>query len=147
MAVADPVAVVRRLMDALSRYHSGADVAELLPLLAEDVMWHVPGDNAIAGTYRGRAEVLRYFERRRQHAKGSLQFVERRVLVADDLVLHFAGGVAELDGLTREWETIGVYRVTRDAVAECWLVPVDQALFDHAWSASTQELGHDAAPS
>ena len=93
-----------------------------MPLLSEDIVWHVPGDNAIAGTYRGRSEVLSYFQRRREQAGRSLRFVERRVVVADDLVLHFAGVAAELDGQRREWETVGVYRVA--GVLECWLVPV-----------------------
>jgi ketosteroid isomerase-like protein len=120
-------------MDATSRFHKGGPMEELVPLLSEDIVWHVPGDNAIAGTYRGRSEVLGYFQRRREQAGRSLRFVERRVLVADDLVLHFAGGAAELDGQRREWETVGVYRVAGNAVVECWLVPSDQALFDQVW--------------
>ena len=88
-------------------------------MLSEDIVWHVPGENAIAGTYRGRSEVLAYFQRRRQQAGRSLRFAERRVLVADDLVLHFAGGTAELDVQRREWETVGVYRVAGNAVVEC----------------------------
>ncbi len=120
-------------MDAAARFHSGGPADELLPLLAEDVVWHVPGDNAIAGRYRGRHEVLRYFERRRDQAGRSLRFAERRVLVADDLVLHFAGGSGELNGQRREWETVGIYRVVGHVVAECWLVPSNQALFDEAW--------------
>ena len=129
----DPVAVVRGLMEAMSRFHRGGPVEELVPLLSEDVVWHIPGDNAIAGNYRGRGEVLGYFQRRREQAGRSLRFTERRVLVADDLVLHFAGGAAELKGEPREWETVGVYRVAVDAIAECWLVPSDQALFDQVW--------------
>lgn len=104
------------------------------PLFSEDVVWHVPGKNAIARTYRGRREVLHHFERRRDQAGQSLRFAERRVLVADDLVLHFADGLAEIEGKVCRWETVGVYRVVGNAVKECWLVPSDQALFDQVWT-------------
>ena len=129
----DPVVVVRQFMAASGRFHGGGPGDELLPLLGEDVIWHVPGNNAIAGTYRGREEVLGYFHRRRDQAGRSLRFVERRVLVADDLVLHFTGGSADVGGQQREWETVGVYRVEGQVVGECWLVPSDQALFDQVW--------------
>jgi hypothetical protein len=37
--------------------HAGGDLAPVEELLAEDVVWHVPGTGLIAGDYRGRQAV------------------------------------------------------------------------------------------
>ena len=65
-------AILRRLRSAQSAMYAGCDVEPLRSLLAPDVQWHVLGDNAISGTYRGIDEVVAYCRRRRgdcrQHA-------------------------------------------------------------------------------
>jgi hypothetical protein len=38
------------------------------------------------------------------------------------------------DGAVVSWETVGVFRVADGRIAECWLVPFDQATFDEIWS-------------
>jgi ketosteroid isomerase-like protein len=102
--------------------------------MAEDIVWRVPGRNAIAGDYRGRDAVLEYFARRRDKARGSFRVIIRRTLADDEFVLQLAGGRAELGGNVREWETVGVYRVAGGRIAECWLVPFDQHAFDEIWA-------------
>src|SRR5262249_29192615 len=47
--------------DAQNRFYAGGDQEHVRAMLSEDVAWHVPGRSAIAGDYRGRDEVLRYF--------------------------------------------------------------------------------------
>jgi ketosteroid isomerase-like protein len=66
-----------RLHDAQTAFHSGGSADELRAQLDERVVWRVPGDNAIAGTYSGIDEVLAYFERRRELAAGTFR-MERR---------------------------------------------------------------------
>jgi hypothetical protein len=34
---------------------------------------------------------------------------------------------------------LGVFRVDRGRIAECWLIPFDQAAFDAIWSARTSD--------
>ena len=58
------IAVLDRLHEAQSELYAGGAGAALERLLAPDVTWTVPGDNAIAGTYRGLDEVLGYRRRR-----------------------------------------------------------------------------------
>jgi ketosteroid isomerase-like protein len=40
---------------------SAGDVDALKSVIAEDAYWIVPGESVVAGTYRGRAEILGYF--------------------------------------------------------------------------------------
>jgi uncharacterized protein len=115
-------------------YAGGDDTAALRSLLADDVAWHVPGRSAIAGDYHGHDEVLGYFATRREQAKGTFRVQPRGILADDQRVVQFAGGRLERDGEVRQWETVGVYRIVDGKIAECWLLPFDQYLFDEIWS-------------
>jgi ketosteroid isomerase-like protein len=37
------------------------DIPAVLGVLADDIVWHVPGQNPLSGDYRGREEVLGFF--------------------------------------------------------------------------------------
>jgi hypothetical protein len=59
----------------------------------------------------------------------------RRGILADDQqAAHLADGQLERDGQLRTWPTVGVFRIAGGKIAECWLVPFDQYLFDELWS-------------
>ena len=58
------VDVLDRLHKAQNEFYAGGSGAALEQLLAPDITWTVPGDNRIAGTYRGLEEVFGYFRRR-----------------------------------------------------------------------------------
>jgi len=69
--------LLREFPDAQNRFYGGGDQAQVRAMLAEDVAWHVPGHRAIAGEYRGRDEVLRYFVGRRELAHATFRIVVR----------------------------------------------------------------------
>jgi ketosteroid isomerase-like protein len=103
-------------------------------MLTDDVTWHVPGQSAIAGDYRGRDEVLRYFARRRELANATFRIDVRGVLADAERAVILAGGEVERDGETFTWGTVGIFRIARGRIAECWVVPYDQHSFDQIWS-------------
>jgi ketosteroid isomerase-like protein len=105
-----------------------------LALLSEDVVWHVPGRSAIAGEHRGRPAVLRYFELRREKTRATFEVIVRRVVADDEFAFQLAGGRARIRDETLDWETVGVFRVAEGKIAECWLLPFDQYLFDEIWA-------------
>ena len=107
-------------------YAGGDDTADLRGLLADDIAWHVSGRSPIAGHYHGHQEVLGYFGARRAHAKATFRVLPRAILAAD--------GQLERDGQLRTSQTVGVFRIAGGKIAECWLVPFDQYLFDELWS-------------
>ena len=128
-----------RAFEAFSRRQSemyrGGDAGAVRDLLAPDVVWHVPGESAIAGDHRGRDAVMAYFERRRALAGGAMTIVAGERLVSDDVVVQLADGQIERDGEQQRWRTAGVYRFDGDRVAEAWLVPFELAAFDAIWKA------------
>jgi ketosteroid isomerase-like protein len=131
----DPATVVDAFYAVQRRFYAGEPVeAELAELMAPEIAWHVPGDNAIAGHYRGREDVLAYFRRRRDLAGRSFVVTPRGTLADATRVVHFADGEAQLGGETRRWRTAGIFEVDGQRIAECWLLAFDQPAFDEIWA-------------
>lgn len=134
---ADPVSVVRRFYDAQAGLYAGSSsgVAEVVrEVLTDDVVWHVPGASAIAGEHRGVEAVLEYFDTRRRMTDSTFRVTVHGAAMIGDRVVQLAGGRALRSGREVVWETVGVFRVADGRIAECWLVPFDQAAFDEIWS-------------
>jgi RNA 2',3'-cyclic 3'-phosphodiesterase len=132
---ADPLSVVRRFHAEQARLYAGSgSVGGVRELLADDVVWHVPGASAIAGEHRGVEAVLAYMDARRRIMDGTFRVLVHGAAVIADRVVQLAGGHALRDGREVGWETVGVFRVAGGRIAECWLVPFDQAAFDAIWS-------------
>jgi ketosteroid isomerase-like protein len=127
--------VVENFYAVQRRFYAGEDVAaELRTLLAEDVVWHIPGRSAVAGEYRGVDEVLAYFAKRRDRARGSFHITPRGTLADDQRVIHFADGDALIDGRRHYWRTLGIFHLDDRRIVECWLLPFDQYEFDEIWT-------------
>lgn len=129
----DPVTVVRRFHSEQARAYGGGPLEPLRALLAEDVIWHVPGESRIAGEHRGVEAVLSYFETRRDMTDATFAVSVHGAAMIGDRVVQLAGGSAEREGRQASWETVGVFRVLDGRIAECWLIPFDQAEFDRIW--------------
>jgi ketosteroid isomerase-like protein len=129
------IAVLDRLHAAQGEFYAGGADAPLRAILADDVEWHVPGANAIAGHYRGVDEVMAYFARRRDHAARTFRMLPGEVLVGDgDHVAVPTDGVAVIGGREERWPTVGLYRLRDDRVGSCRLLPLDAGAFDRIWA-------------
>jgi uncharacterized protein len=123
------------LHDAQTEFHSGGTGEKLRGLLAADIVWRVPGENAIAGTYRGIDEVLEYFRRRRALAAGTFRMRRRDVLTGEgDVVAALTDGLARIGEQEHRWSTVGLYRFRTNKLAECNLLPLDADQFDRIWA-------------
>jgi ketosteroid isomerase-like protein len=130
----EAVELLRRLHAAQGELYSGGDEAPVRALLAEDVVWRVPGRNAIAGTYKGIEQVLAYFARRRDLAERTLRLHPGDVLVGEgDHVASLTDGTAVIGGVERRWSTVGLYQLRDGRIAACWLLPLAPAVFDEVW--------------
>jgi ketosteroid isomerase-like protein len=127
--------LLHRLHAAQTALYTGEDQGAVRELLTDDVEWHVPGRNAIAGDYHGLQAVLGYFARRRDLADRSFRLHPRDVLVGEgDLVAALTDGTATIAGAERAWSTVGLYRVRDERIAACWLLPLDPVAFDEIWA-------------
>jgi len=125
---------LRRLHAAQGAFYAGEPADELRSVLTPDIVWHVPGSNAIAGSYEGIDAVLDYFARRRDLANRTFRMHPGELLVGDDdHVAVLTDGTAVIDGTEHHWSTVGLYRFRGDQIAACWLLPLDAAAFDRIW--------------
>ena len=121
---AEAVELLRRLHQAQQAFCAGGDEAPVRALLTDDVHWHVPGRNAIAGDYQGIDAVLAYFRRRRELVDRTFRMHPGDVLVGDgDRVAALTDGTAVVGGVQRRWSTVGLYQIRDGRVAGCWLLP------------------------
>ncbi len=129
------IGLLDRLHKAQNEFYAGGSGAALQPLLARDIMWTVPGDNRIAGTYRGLEDVLGYFRRRRDLADHTFQMKRRDILVGDgNRIATLTDGFATIRNIDHRWSTVGLYDVLDQHITACWLLPLDQHAFDAIWA-------------
>src|SRR4051794_20031087 len=127
--------ILARLHEAQGAFYAGGPAEPLRALLTDDVVWVVPGSNAIAGHYRGVDEVTAYFARRRELAARTFRMHPGDVLTGDgDRVAVLTDGTATIGGVERRWSTVGLYRLRDGRVAGCWLLALDLEAFDTIWS-------------
>lgn len=126
-------AIVERFLECQRAMYAGGELGPVAELLAEDVVWHVPGTSPIAGDYRGREAVLGYFATRRRLAGGEISIVKHGELAGEDVLIQLADGRASFGGHALGWRTAGIYRVAGETIAEAWLVPLDAGAFDSVW--------------
>ena len=134
---ATAIDVLDRLHAAQNEFYGGGNDGSLRALLTSTICWTVPGASPIAGAYRGTAEVLDYFRRRRDRANGTFRMHRRDILTGDgSRIAALTDGTALIGGTQRRWSTVGLYDLTPDRrIAACWLLPLDQNAFDTIWSA------------
>jgi ketosteroid isomerase-like protein len=133
---AKAIKLLERLHHAQNVFYAGGPSGPLAALLAPAITWTVPGRNPIAGTYHGVDEVLGYFARRRDIAGRTFQLTRRDVLVGEgDNIAALTDGSATIGGAAHHWSTVGLYRAVDERIVACWLLPLDQNVFDAIWSA------------
>ena len=131
----EAVEVIDRLHDAQARLYTDGDPGPVRGVLTADIAWHVPGQSPIAGSYHGVDEVVEYMLARRELADGTFRMQRLDVLTGSgETVAVLTDGEASMGGSVRRWSTVGVYRLRDGRVAECRLVPFDQAVFDDIWT-------------
>ena len=128
--------VVEEFLARQREMYAGGDIAPVEELLAEEVVWHVPGTSPIAGDYHGPEAVTGYFRLRRELAGGSIRVTKAGEAHHDEALVQLADGRAALGGQEVVWRTAGVYRVADGRIVEAWLVPLDREHFDLVWAAT-----------
>lgn len=132
--VVEPPHPNERLLRREYEVRARQDYGRLIELFSDDIVWHVPGRNAISGVYRGKSEVMDYVRCRQALAGGTFEITVEDVLANDRHGVVIASGRATRRGKDYEWRGHGLYRFEDGKIAECWLLPEDPVLFDEIWT-------------
>ena len=122
-----------RAREGFERFIAG-DPEGLLELFAPHAVWHVPGENAMAGEHSGLDEILAFLRRTRELTDGTYQ-VELLWVVADDehvVPLYRARG--RRGERTLDIEQALFIRVEDGLWVDVRAQPLDQAAFDAFWA-------------
>lgn len=118
-------AVMRRGYEAFAQ----RDLGTLKELLADDVVWHVPGDNPLSGTYRGQQEVFGMFGRIAELNDAFSQELHD-VLANDDHVVALVNQTMERAGRTLTGHVVHVAHIEDGELTTFWAYNEDQPAVD-----------------
>lgn len=131
MTSTSDAAIVRKFYDAFI----GGDMATVHALLADDVVFHVPGTGVNAGSHRGKDEVLGFFAQAHQATGGSLQLQLHDVLQGERHVAAVATYRARRPGRAElENKLVHLIRLRDGQVAETWFHSRNQYEVDAFWA-------------
>jgi ketosteroid isomerase-like protein len=128
------VIAVRRLLAAFS----AQDRTVIESILDPECVWRVPGDNALAGEYVGRAAVLGLFGRLKRMMTSPVRFDLLEITALGERVISYQYGVVVIAGKTLRMKERLIYRFRDGQVVEVEEYQFDQASFDRTFSRAVE---------
>ena len=122
--------LVARGYEAVAR----GDLDALAEVLADDIVWHVPGRGLISGDYRGKDGVLGFFAKAQQLSNGTMRVELHDIASTDDHTFVMQVNRAERNGETLTARLVAVFDVRGGKAAEAWFFTDSQYDNDAFWS-------------
>jgi uncharacterized protein len=123
--------LVKRFYEAFSSEDWRTNVAQCLD---RNVVWHVAGDNPLAGDFVGIDGVLGAMRRYSEHSGGSLVLDTKAVFADDDHAIAVHSATAQRSEFSYRAHEIDVFHVGADRILEFWSFSEDQTATDTLWS-------------
>jgi ketosteroid isomerase-like protein len=121
--------VVRRLFGAFER----KDAFGLRDVFADDAVWHVGGASRVAGTYRGRREIVRFLGSLPRLTDGTYASRLIDVLASKDRAAVLYRATGRREGRALDIEQLLLFTLRDGVVIEVLALPSDQKAFDTFW--------------
>lgn len=119
---------------ALFRAFHERDLAAIREAIAEDAVWHFPGENRLAGSHRGHAGIFGFLARVGQLTDGSFALALEDVVANDRLAVAFFRGSGSRAGRTLDNPTCLKIRLEHGRAVELYEFVWDQRHVDAFWS-------------
>jgi ketosteroid isomerase-like protein len=112
----------------------GRDPIVVARTLADDIVWRVPGTNAMSGEYAGREAVLQFLRQTLVLSGGTYRTELRYVVADDERAVAVYGARGEREGRTLDIDQ-ALFCVVRDGrILDVTAVPFDFPAFDAFWA-------------
>jgi len=108
-----------RIRGGYAAFNAG-DVAALVDLFAEDIVWHFPGRNKLAGEHIGRDATLAMLGAYGQAGGGTFHATILEVLAAEDFVAGWARDYASFEGRSLDTRAVVMFAMRDGHVVEAW---------------------------
>lgn len=134
MATTAQHANVQRSRRAYEAFGKG-DMETVGKLLADDVVWHVGGNNPLSGEYRGKDAVFGFFGKLMEVTGGTFKLEVHDILANDDHSVTMVRETAEKGGKKLDRRAVHVTHPDSEGrVKEFWAFDEDQAAGDAFFS-------------
>lgn len=121
----------RRAYEAFDK----ADMETVGELMTDDIVWHVGGNNALTGEYKGKDAVFGFFGKLMQNTGGTFKLEVHDILANDEHTVTLVRQTAEKDGKKFESRAVHVTHADSEGrVKEFWAFEEDQAAGDAFFS-------------
>ena len=103
-------------------------------LLADEVRWHVAGNNPLAGDFIGIDAVLDAMRRYGEHSNHTLKLDTKSVFADAHHAVAIHSATAHRDGFVYRAHEIDVFHISDGLITEFWSFSEDQDATDTLWS-------------
>jgi ketosteroid isomerase-like protein len=124
-----------KLIRSFHEAQATGNPAALMELLADDIVWHVPGRNLLSRDYNGKGEVAGFWGKARELSGGTVRTELLDVLASDGHAIALVRVHAEREGrsLGGQFQAF-TYRIEDGKIAEFWFMVEDRYAVDAFWS-------------
>jgi ketosteroid isomerase-like protein len=109
------------------------DMATLTELFSPDVVWHLSGNNQLAGEHRGRDAVFATFAKTVSLSGGTFNIELHDVIANDEHAVALTRASASHQGRTLASSDVDVFHLKDGQVTEMWSFSGDPAANDAFW--------------
>ena len=109
------------------------DMTTMDQLLADDVVWHSPGRNQLAGTFTGKPAVFENFQKVFELTGGTFKLEIHDVLANDEHAVVLVRATGEKDGRKLDDNSVQIFHIKDGKVTEEWLHVGDAYASDEFW--------------
>lgn len=137
LLVAEEFKNPKEVVQAYFQYLHEGKIPELLSLLADDIVWHQPGNSVVSGTYKGKDEVGKLFVQFDVISGGTFKIDNVFDIMSNgELVsatLEFSARQCRYLDYTISMRGVDLMRVVDGKIKEVTLFSADQAKEDDFW--------------
>jgi ketosteroid isomerase-like protein len=130
MAEHPNVGLVKKGYEAFAK----GDMATLEDVLDENMVWHIAGNNPLAGEYRGREAVFKMFVKIAELSGGTFRNDPHDVLANDEHAVALTRETASRGSKQLDESSVQVYHIESGKVTEAWSFEHNSPRYDEFWS-------------
>ena len=123
------LSVIKSYFDHLAK----GEMEQVGQLIADDVIWHQPGNHQASGVYNGKQELFPHLGKMMEITKGTLKLEPKQMMVNGDLVsviIHFS---AQREGTSMSMAGVDLLKIQDGKIKEVWLFSEDQEAENNFW--------------
>jgi ketosteroid isomerase-like protein len=122
--------ILRRGYEAFGK----GDLATVMSIFDEDIVWHSPGRSPLAGDFKGHQQVQEFFGRIFEVSGGTFSNEVHEILANDEHAAVMLRSRAQRPGKSLDAVTCHVWHLRNGKATEFWNLTLDPYAADEFWS-------------